>query len=313
MPVPQKKIKMSTIIYSFYTYMGLKVIYEDTTKNSFELPHRIFNKNFEQLSPLVESWIEDLAVSLRDYLAIISWGEARHAVRYAEYFIPEILNTNTRKKAYTLGAYYNPDKFLPKVGILFSRHWTNENFGGENWYKISNAASMMYHSVKPTVFVDYIMDLIHNGNTCFDKKVLINLDFSPLNILDHKRNNFIWEPEYTWAQKSASIHPVVYDLFSLACRHSIINISDENPSGYMNRTTMVPATEYTPPKIKWGVLPLSEIKEVPTRYSTEWYQLTNTIYPRHYKAEMDKIKERTKEIKMQMKKQMKLFKGESYV
>ena len=139
MPVPTKKIAMSTIMYSLYTYLGLKVIHDDTS-DLFDFQYRTFNKNFDNLSPSIEKWFDSVALTLRDYLAIISWGEARHSHPKISYFFPEIPVTSTRQQSYKIGSLYNPKDFLPKLYHLFQDFEWGGSFGGKNWGRVVEAA-----------------------------------------------------------------------------------------------------------------------------------------------------------------------------
>ena len=297
MPIPAKKIKMTSILYSFYTYMGLKVVYEDTTKDKFDLASRAFNNKFEQLSPMVEKWIDDLAVSLRDYLAIISWGEARHAPSQTEYYIPEVWQC-PRRKSYIMGSYYYPKQFLPILGDIFAEDWQSSSFGGEAWLNIVQAA-LAYYKMPSTIFVDHIMDIVHNGSTCFDKGVIVNLDFNPLNILDHKRDHFIWEYTSDHTSRTISIHPYIYDLYSSAKNLSIISQVDIRP--YLVSEEKI----VKPPRIKWGILnlPHPQPKDKISNYAFTKYNYESKMW-------IQELKERTKLLKNVKSSQLNLFKKE---
>lgn len=264
MPVPTKKLNISTVVYSFYTYMGLKVIH-DETKNTYEMKHIAFDKKFNMLSPLIEKWIDDLALSIRDYLAIISFGEARHAWKYADAQIEEIVNLKARLLAYRIGSLFSPKNSLPKLHKLFSQYKWNHSFGGANWANIVEA-SMCYNTMPTSsVFIDHAIDISHNGGFCFDKGILFKNDLGVYSsrILTHKNNDFIWNYSKKALSSSynAEIHPCfniylnsdVYDLFSYAVKLDLIKKGEHIPPYFKS----FPREHIQPPKIKWGPLIVS--------------------------------------------------------
>lgn len=111
-----------------------------------------------------------LANALFDYLCLASFGEARHADDKAAMMHPE-LDGGGRSEAYTLAQSYNPKNYLKTLANIFHEHW-EDGYGGEPWAQITEHA-LEYYVMSAKQFVDYVVDLSHNGGVAFDKPIVL--------------------------------------------------------------------------------------------------------------------------------------------
>ncbi len=117
-----------------------------------------------------EKYSIKLANALFDYLCLASFGEARHADDKAAMMHPE-LDGGGRSEAYTLAQSYNPKNYLKTLANIFHEHW-EDGYGGEPWAKITEHA-LEYYVMSAKQFVDYVVDLSHNGGVAFDKPIVL--------------------------------------------------------------------------------------------------------------------------------------------
>jgi len=152
------------VLTEFYTLQAIDVLAQPDPFKRFQVA---WARDFQAYKALFET---RTARALFDYLALISWGEARHSWGYTTpaVWIPAVGPGGDRSAAYYRAARYDPADFLPKVHSLFNFDWTSRAYGGESWAKIARAA-MLYGRIPDAVFIDHCADLRHNSALCFDK------------------------------------------------------------------------------------------------------------------------------------------------
>ena len=121
----------------------------------------------------------DLAALLSDYLALITFGEARWSKRFCACRIEMISGEWNKKESYRMALNFNPDEYLPKLIHLFGLPWSVGDYGGERWKQIAEAA-WAYRSGEwpPSVFIDMCFDIEHNTRSCLDKPVLLDMNYA---------------------------------------------------------------------------------------------------------------------------------------
>jgi len=112
-----------------------------------------------------------IANCLADYMYLICMGEARHAVGSSGLWCwSEIPKANGRIGAYQFAGEYDPLKTLPQLAELFGQPGWGGSYGGAKWKSIANIAlSFRKGELAPSVYIDHVADLKHNGGTQFNK------------------------------------------------------------------------------------------------------------------------------------------------
>ena len=152
------------------------------------------------LHAMHKKYTSQLAGAFFDYISLACFGEARHAINQASFYIHQICykwNTNddqenvkVRTKSYRHSLKFDPHLFLPTLVELFETgEWKDNSYGGQKWADIAKAG-LMYNDMPDTVFIDHAVDLSHNGGSMFNKDILF-LQHSAgnyLRMLDDKRH-----------------------------------------------------------------------------------------------------------------------------
>lgn len=167
-----RKLDLLTAVASFYVLQDLITL----PKPEF---HPILNRyrpTFEEdLKSFTNFFSEKLAKTLFDYLALVSFGEARHAKNSCSAYIYGFPSNYERDQQYSLATKYDPFQFLPIISNLFSNYkWLAGSFGGHSWGRIAHLAST-YKEKTPVEFIDHVVDVSHNGGLAFDKSILIKM------------------------------------------------------------------------------------------------------------------------------------------
>ena len=213
-----------------------------------------------------QKYADRLAGAFFDYIALASFGEARHAPSQAECYIPQICykwnrddeqqNIYVREESYRHALQFDPYRFLPALATLFYDVKWRDAYGGKRWANIAQAG-MMYKKVSSTVFVDHAVDLSHNGGSMFSKNVLFQAydAHSYIHMLHIKRNSSILEDEkflqtFIVAQNARPF-------LKLAAKLGLI------PASMIYGCTYIPI-EF-PETIKWGMLPIMESDILPCK------------------------------------------------
>lgn len=137
------------------------------------------------LSGYTERLESHIARSLRDYLALICLGEARHArgqeqpVRLAISTSPKksdlklVPLPGNRQEVYRKSLFLEPDLMLQVSRYVFETcHW-HGSFGGKAWAHIAKWGGR-FGSMPHSVFIDHVLDLEHNTGSIFNKPTLWN-------------------------------------------------------------------------------------------------------------------------------------------
>lgn len=169
----------------FYV-MNYILSFPNTTNKSFFVERR-FKKTLWDLKDIFDEYCEDTARILRDYLAMVCLGEFRYAKSEATVYNKNCFSPNSsREEAYCYGVDYDPDNFLPIIEKCFRYFWWKKSIGGTNWANIAKAAQL-YEKVPHVVYIDHVVDLFHNNNSCFDKPFIFNYCSCFLNYLNYKK------------------------------------------------------------------------------------------------------------------------------
>ena len=231
-----------------------------TMKIRLEDDIREFNATYRK-------YADRLAGAFFDYIALASFGEARHAPVQAKLYIPQIFykwnrgsNQETikvRNQTYRHALKFDPYRFLPTLATLFYDGQWRDAYGGKRWGNIADAG-MMYKKVSSTVFIDHAVDLSHNGGSMFSKNVLFQpYDASNyLYMLSMKRKFSILEDdceflENLWVAQNAK------PFLKLAAKLGLI------PASMIYHSCQYVSIEF-PETIKWGMLPIMESDILPS-------------------------------------------------
>ena len=229
-----------------------------TMKIRLEDDIREFNATYRK-------YADRLAGAFFDYIALASFGEARHAPVQAKLYIPQIFykwnrgsnqeTIHVRNQAYRHALKFDPYWFLPTLATLFYDGVWRDQFGGERWGNIAEAGTM-YKTVSSTVFIDHAVDLSHNGGSMFSKNVLFQpYDASNyLYMLSIKSKFSILEGEFLknlWVAQNAK------PFLKLAAKLGLI------PASMIYHSCQYVSIEF-PETIKWGMLPIMESDILPS-------------------------------------------------
>lgn len=136
-------------------------------------PDKAFSKAVEKLSDDVDYYISELFpnLALRSfvYLYAACLGEARHAREELarDAWIPETQSMH-REGLYRVSTNYRPTAHNLNVLVkVFDQKWSS-GFGGKAWMNIAESLKM-YFNHPAAAFIDYIIDLEHNGGCVFNK------------------------------------------------------------------------------------------------------------------------------------------------
>lgn len=213
--------------------------------------------NVDAFSPSQNRWLRDfesyqatyqhkLARAIYDYLALICFGEARHAKNKASHYVEGLPTCSERSTQYDRAAQYNPQQFLPVLEELFEVAKWDSGYGGTSWARIARAAQM-YGTVPDAVFVDHCVDLSHNNSLCFNKEEadIFTLRWATgyKTMLDRKAS---WAPTSFIDEYVNNFSYAVYSLLVRAQRLGLIS----NNIPQIEITNDADEWEYEP--IKWG-------------------------------------------------------------
>jgi hypothetical protein len=202
----------------FYPHEKLEII---PALSSFYMLEEIIHTPLRIRNPFMELKIKDLkkraqayqdkfskhlARALFDYLTSASYGEARWANEKCEEMHPEILVGGERHHAYEEARMWKPKSMLKTLSQLFGYRW-EDGYGGHPWKTIVDHA-MHYFTMSPKQFVDYVVDLSHNGGCAFDKPIVVKLDditFYKI-VLDAKLHGSLMLPWIDKTEREMSRH-----------------------------------------------------------------------------------------------------------
>lgn len=156
----------------FHDFYFLQALQANITMRVSANPELQFKKSVEKLKEDVELTISkvipNIALRVFVYLFAACLGEARHAGEAAakSRWIP-VTRQHERSEIYTMIAEFAPSaENINALVNIFDQKWMS-GYGGEAWKRIAEALHM--YAKDPVAFLDYVVDLEHNGGTVFNK------------------------------------------------------------------------------------------------------------------------------------------------
>ena len=257
--VLKKVMDLPVAVAGFYVQEAVMAKVHNMKETSMKLRLEDDIKEFQSIH---QKYADRLAGAFFDYIALASFGEARHAPSQAKRYIPQICykwnrnnkqqSIHVREKSYKHALKFDPYRFLPTLATLFYDGIWRDSYGGSWWGNIAEAGTM-YKKVTSTVFIDHAVDLSHNGGSMFSKSVLflpydsshyrhmlgMKTAFSILD--DNDGNTFL---KKFWVAQNAK------PFLKLAVKLDLISAD------------MIYSTKYAPVQfpetIKWGLLPITK-------------------------------------------------------
>jgi hypothetical protein len=218
----------------------------------------------------------NLSTAFLHYLYLAAIGEARHASCKCEYMLYEI-NGGQRDSACEAGLDYDIEYSLPILEELYLNcRWFGGSFGGSNWGEIVQCAQLYYTigCESLSAWIDYIMDVEHNGGSLFDKKeagytarLKLDMDKYPLRVfLNFKFDHDILEDvdsAYDNEILDIYMYAVSSRVKSLIHRFYVI-YKEQYPPSWLDKCNGSAWYDYTPVKFGSRVLTLVEARTLET-------------------------------------------------
>ena len=219
-------------------------------------PDLTFTRKFERLEADLTEAFAHMTKAMADRIAVYIWsaalGEARYAFDECEMGIAQISGEG-RSKVYR-DAYRFPmtTNNLDILKAVFEQGWEDGGYGGDAWLKIVQSLDL-YNSIPNAAFIDYTVDLEHNGGNVFTKGARNGTDWfeygydaSDLrNFLNFKFKEDILNTQFTRYGDPVKVM-VSGKLYRFLTRYS-------------NVIAPIKAIEYCNPMLEWL-----------TEYSVEW-------------------------------------------
>lgn len=185
-----------------------------------------------------------LALLMRDYLVLASFGEARHVPQESRLGLFRKLRLpprGHRNKAYQMAHPFDPDTLITGLCLVFHQENWSGGYGGRAWYKCIHTAKE-YHKMTNHIFVDHAVDLMHNGGPVYNKPILISYPEYFTEFLDFKRDESLLtkKPRHFVASKVLRISYNIYHMLERAVNLGVISSHGEgwhivqNPFAYDN-------------------------------------------------------------------------------
>lgn len=154
---------------TFYCLEALMV----ALKKDDEIHRHSWARLLKEVREAKEKHTHLLALALRDYLALASFGEARHSRKGGKKSFIQGFPRGSRSDACTKAMRYDPNDFLPKIYDVFEGGGWSSAYGGPKWGQIALSALRHYTGEwSDLVLCDYAFNLTHNGGLCYDKGFL---------------------------------------------------------------------------------------------------------------------------------------------
>jgi hypothetical protein len=157
----------------FHDFYFLQALKAGLSSELAKDPSRAFSRSVEKLSSDVDEAMDEIIpnIALRTfvYLYAACLGESRHAREAVakDFYMPQAQQMH-RSGLYEQITNYRPTPQNIDVLVkIFDQEWKS-GFGGQAWCKIAKALHM-YFTSPPSAFIDYVIDLEHNGGTAFNK------------------------------------------------------------------------------------------------------------------------------------------------
>lgn len=212
-----------TAVHTFYVLQDLSTLRIRGDSSTVRRAQRklLYDAN----TYLKETFAPRMARTLRDYLLMVSVGEARHAGENSEahYCISGI--PSQRGEAYKFGQIYEVNSLLNGLHIIFNEQkWIN-GYGGKSWGTLIEKAAR-YGIVSNSLFIDTAVNLTHNNGLCYDKGILVSNGQDIIPFLDYRQHY----DAILWGMNCLlSIEEYVYDLLHAACNlRMIFALTGEN-------------------------------------------------------------------------------------
>jgi hypothetical protein len=243
--ISSDRVSIKASLSSFYALNELRVyIYQDKSyRHSVEKLQQDFDF-------LYKEYTSNLALMLRDYLILSCFSEARHSRLMATKTLaplPESCRTLVWQKVIE----NDPTPAIPMLIDTFNAIWAS-GFGGRAWAKIAKTIQM-YGTVDDAVFIDYVVDLTHNGGCALDKGALIVMDCDVEKLLSYKtdysllfRKPGYYNPEIL----DETLHPEVVHLIF---RAKNLGLLPKDPTYALNRQTS--SSRFSLKTVAWGKIP----------------------------------------------------------
>lgn len=156
----------------FYDFYYLEALRAGMSMAISANPEIEFKHSFERLRIDVEKEFTKvttiMAERIRFYLWAACLGEARHAHDRCEQALEEISDGESRHSVFNKANNFPvTSENLDSVCFIFGQEWGGA-YGGRAWLNIANAIRL-YDEVSPATFIDYAIDLEHNGGNVFTK------------------------------------------------------------------------------------------------------------------------------------------------
>ena len=162
----------------FHDFYFLEALKAGISRETMARPELQFSRSVEKLQYDVETVSENIqanmALRVFTYLYAACFGEARHAqeVQAQVKFIKETHRLG-RSDCYREIVRFAPSrKNVQTLVDVFNQDWSSA-FGGKAWMNIAQALKL-YFDATPAAFLDYVIDLEHNGGCVFNKEDAFN-------------------------------------------------------------------------------------------------------------------------------------------
>jgi hypothetical protein len=244
--VTKNRVSIKASLSTFYALNELRVyIYQDKScRHSVERLRQDFDF-------LYKNYTSNLALMLRDYLILSCFSEARHSRTMATKTLSPTIPEASRSLAWQYVVNYDPISSVPKLLDVFGAIWAY-GFGGRAWKKIAKTIQM-YGTVDDTVFIDYVVDLTHNGGCALNKGALIEMNCEVEKLLSYKKDYSLLfsKPEYYDSEiHSKALHPEVTFLIT---RAKNLGLLPEDPTLALHPYCSSP--RFNLKTVAWGKIP----------------------------------------------------------
>jgi len=247
-------IKLDKAFGQFYLLNALRAMAKE--QGNFRAQHILEAELSEFIPPLHSA--------MRDYLTLISFGEARHSGRITGTGIPDLPIAWGRDTAMETGIDYNPRLALPKLARLFrsSVFGSGGGYGGEKWAVIADHALDFWNDVTlqdMIISIDTSVSLVHNGGLCYQKGYIFNPNMCLYTFLDDKQGE---KTLYGAAMKALEIAGHVSENTVRALRLLRLEwwLDGYTRAGYLFQVKPSDVLRYEP--IKWGKKKLKKARKL---------------------------------------------------
>lgn len=214
-----------------------------------------------------------------DYMFLISFGEARHASRFSgiSWYWKQIPYEEGRSGSYHHAIEYDPLKVLPQLAEVFNQSgWTN-SYGGKKWAKICTTTHQMWTTpTNPSIVIDHIVDLEHNGGSAFNKPEVKE-------VIDFQVSN--------WRQPMN-----IKEFLNYKMTHDLLALADDIQPRVINKLSFMPGKLFILARrrlgLKTSISMLEPMEYTPCEFGTA--ELTEKSTPSKTASKKESSKEETK-------------------